>query len=246
MRFLWDPRTIDRARLRHILNFGSWVFAASIVLAAINPINKLFVTRFVGITAVPVYDISFATCMKIRSLFESMFRSLTPAFSRLNAMRPREAHDSLERADRKGSKAVLYAGTPLYAVIFVACGYGLRMWLGARFTSELPDVFRIMLVGTYIGLWGIQPWYTLLGFGKSPQILVTNLTLAISNISFVLLWPVLLNRHANLTAVVIGTSLGMFTATLYLRWQGARLREDLASRARPILDVLACPSVQGV
>jgi O-antigen/teichoic acid export membrane protein len=226
LRFTWD-----RQRFRRILNFGFWVFGSSILYTAFNPLNKLFVTRFAGIAAVPIYDISFATSFKIRSFFESGFRSLTPEFSRLNAVRPQEAQDRLASADRKGLKVVLYAGTLLYLVVFLFCGWGLQVWLRGRFRPELPSVFRIMLLGSYLSLWGVQPWYSLLGFGRSAHILVANLVMVVSNICFVLAWPLLLTRPATLTTVTIGTAVGILVSTLYLRWQGARLRKDLATQA---------------
>lgn len=217
VRFSWD-----RLRLRRILNFGSWVFGASIVSTVINPVNKLFITRYAGIAAVPIYDISFAAGMKVRSLFESGFRSLTPEFSSLNAVRPQVAHQSLASADKKGLRAVLYCGTVVYLAVFLGCGWGLKLWLGARFTPALPGVFRVMLVGTYLSLWGVQPWYSLLGFGRSRHIFLSNVAQALSNVGLVLLWPV-----ATLTTVTVGTSAGMLASTLYLRWQGARLRRSL-------------------
>jgi len=225
----WVRFTWDRQRLGRILNFGSWVFGASIVNTAINPVNKLFITHFAGIGAVPVYDIAYATCMKIRSLFESGFRSLTPEFSSLNAVHPRDAQRMLASADRKGLKLVILWGTLVYLSVYASCGWTLKLWLGARLSPELPGVFRIMLVGTYVGLWGVQPWYSLLGFGKSRHILLTNVAMAVANISFVLLWPVVLHRAATLTAISLGTGAGMLAATLYLRWQGERLKADLAS-----------------
>jgi O-antigen/teichoic acid export membrane protein len=226
LRFAWD-----RNRLRRVLSFGSWVFGASIVSTAITPLNKLFITRFAGIAAVPIYDISLATSMKIRSLFESGFRSLTPEFSSLNARQPQEAERSLAAADRKGLRAVLYWGTPVYATVLLFCGWGLRLWLGARFTPARPGVFRIMLVGTYLSLWGAQPWYSLLGFGRSHNILLSNVVQALCNIGLVLLWPSVLHSPATLTTVALGASAGMLASTIYLRWQNAQLRRDLAASA---------------
>ena len=222
----WIRFTLDRGRLRRILNFGSWVFGSSIVNTAINPLNKLFITRFAGIGAVPVYDISFAVSMKIRSLVESGFRSLTPEFSRLNSLRPQDAYDRLAAADRKGAKVVLYGGTLIYLVVFALSGWGLALWLGARSTPSLPGVFRIIFFGTYISLWGVQSWYSLLGFGRSRHIFLTSVAQAVANISFVLLW-----RPSTLTSVAVGTSVGMLAAAVYLRWQNGRLRRDLASDA---------------
>ncbi len=226
MRFTWDQH-----RLGRLLNFGSWVFGASVLSTAFNPLNKLFVTRFAGIAAVPVYDISYTAALKIRSFVESGFRSLTPEFSSLNAVDPQQAHDRLAWADRHGLQVVLYGGTLLFLVIFLFCASGLRWWLRGRFTPELPHVFRILILGGYTSLWGVQAWYSLLGFGKSPHIFLANLLMVLCNISFVLAWPLVTARPATLTTVCIGTGFGMLASTLYLRWQGARLRTNLATRA---------------
>jgi O-antigen/teichoic acid export membrane protein len=225
LRFTWDRR-----RLGRILNFGSWVFGASVLSAVINPLNRLFVTRFAGIAAVPVFDISYAMSFKVRSFFESGFRSLAPEFSRLNARHPEEAHRSLLAADRRGRKAVFYWGTLVYLVVFALCGRGLQFWLGTRSTPALPAVFRIMLVGTYLGLWGLQSWYSLLGFGRTRHIFLSIVAQAICNIAWVLLSPVILHRPATLPDIALGAGGGMLAATLYLRWQGAKLKEGLACR----------------
>ncbi len=230
MRFTWD-----RQRLGRILNFGSLVFGASILNTVYVPLNKLFVTRFAGIAAVPIYDISYAASFKIRSFLESGFRSLTPAFSGLNAVDPREAHDSLVSADRKGLKILLCAGTPLYLAAYIFCGAGLEFWLRGRFTPELPEVFRIMLLGSYLSLWGVQSWYSLLGFGKGQHILFANLAMVLCNIAVVIAWPLVLHRPATLTTVVAATCAGFLSSTLYLRWRGARLRGDLTPRTGQII-----------
>jgi O-antigen/teichoic acid export membrane protein len=226
----WFRLSWDRQRLRRILNFGSWVFGASIVNTVITPLNRLFITRFAGIAAVPVFDIAFVSCFKVRSLFESGFRSLAPEFSSLSVLNPGGAHQRVSATDRKGLRA-LYLGTPVYLAIFLFCGWGLKLWLRGRFTPELPDVFRIMLVGTYASMWGLQPWYALLGFGRSRHILISNIVQAVANISFVLLWPVVTHRSATLITVTLGTSAGLFFSMLYLRWQGKRLKFSLAAPA---------------
>jgi O-antigen/teichoic acid export membrane protein len=222
----WIRFTWDLARLRRILNFGSWVFGANLLNTVIYPLNKIFITRLAGVGAVPVYDLSFATCFKVRSFFEGGFRSLTPEFSSLNSIRPDDARRTLASADRKGVKAILYWGTVVYLPVFVFCGWGLRIWLGARFTPELPTVFRIMLLGTYLSLWGLQPWYSLLGFGRSRHIFLSNAAQAIANIGLVLLWPAITQRSVTLTGVTWATSFGLFASTSYLRWQGRRLGAD--------------------
>jgi O-antigen/teichoic acid export membrane protein len=213
----WDTR-----RLRRILSFGSWVFGASVVNTLLNPVNRVFVSRFAGIAAVPLYDISFTTCSKVRSLFESGFRSLTPELSRMSANQSVDLSRRVAVFEQRGSRALLYGGTAAYLGLFLFSGVGLEYWLGARFTPELPGVFRIVLAGTYFGLWSVQPWYTLLGFGRSYHLFLAAALLAVTNIGFVLPW-----RRPTLITVVIGTSLGILTSTIYLRRQSARLRREL-------------------
>ena len=224
----WMRMTWDVVRLRRILNFGSWVFGANLLNTVIYPLNKIFITRSVGVGAVPVYDLSFATCFKVRSFFESGFRSLAPEFSSLNATRPVEAQKTLSAADSQGIRAVVRWGTVVYLPVFLFCGWGLQFWLRARFTPELPEIFRIMLLGTYLGLWGLQPWYSLLGFGRSRHIFVSNAAQALVNFGAVWIWPMLLHRAVTLSGVTWATCLGLLAATLYLRWQGRRLRRAAA------------------
>jgi O-antigen/teichoic acid export membrane protein len=226
----WLRLTWDRQRLRRMLNFGSWVFGGSIVNTAINPLNKLLITRYAGIAAVPIYDMAFAIAFKVRSFFESGFRSLAPEFSRLNALRPGEAQQRLLAADRQGTLAIVCWGTIVYGVVFLSCQWSLRLWLGTRFTASLPGIFQILLLGTYSGLWGLQAWYSLLGFGRSRHIFGSNVVQAGCNIGFVLLWP-----SPTLAIVAIGTSLGMFASTIYLRWHAVRLRRSLTVRPKTCL-----------
>jgi len=212
----------EKQRLQRLLDFGSWVFGASILNTVIYPLNRVFITRYAGVAAVPIYDISLATAFKIRSFFESGFRSLTPEFSRVQAARPIEAQGYLAAADHKGLKVVVFLGTPVYLVVFAVCGFGLKLWLGARFTPEIPQIFRVLLIGTYLGLWGLQPWYSLLGFGRSRDILGSNAIQALAGLTYIIAAP------RSLETVAIGTSLGMLASTLYLRVQASKLRSGFS------------------
>jgi hypothetical protein len=116
----------------------------------------------------------------------------------------------------------------VYLPVFLFCGWGLQVWLRGRFTAELPEIFRIMLLGTYLGLWGLQPWYSLLGFGRSRHIFMSNAVQALANVGLVWIWPVMWHQPVTLAGVTWATCLGLLGSTMYLRWQGRRLRRAVA------------------
>jgi hypothetical protein len=146
-------------------------------------------------------------------------------------MAPEEAYRTFTAADAKGFKAALIGGTLTFLAIYLGCGWGFHLWLGPRFRPELPGVFRIMLLGTYAAMWGLQPWYSLLGFGKSRHVTGAAIAMALGNVLFVVAWPWAAHSLPTLTTVSIGTSVGMLAATFYLRYQNARLTRDLAAHS---------------
>jgi len=222
--------TWDRRRLRRVLNFGSPIFGATIIHTLLISMNKVFVARFAGTAAVPLYEISFVTSFKIRSLFESGFRSLAPEFSRLHVLAPTNVHRSLTAIERKSSTVLRYGGTLVFLTAFLFARFGMKLWLGDRFAPELPTVFRVMLAGVFVSLWNVQPWYTLLGFGRNTQLLFAASVMALTNVGFVLAWPRLVNQAPTLMTVVIGTSLGFLMCTVYLLGEAAKLRSELAAK----------------
>jgi O-antigen/teichoic acid export membrane protein len=223
--------TWDRRRLRRVLSFGSPIFGATIIHTLLISMNKVFVARFAGTAAVPLYEISFVTSFKIRSLFESGLRSLAPEFSRLHALAPANLDQSVTAIQRKSSMVIRYGGTLVFLTAFLFARFGLKLWLGHRFAPELPMVFRVMLAGVFVSLWNVETWYTLLGFGRNTQLFFGTSIMALTNLGFILAWPRLVHQAPTLMTVVIGTSLGFLTCTVYLLREAAKLRRELAAKA---------------
>lgn len=224
----------DRQRFSRIIHFGSWVFGGNVIIMLLAPLNRMFVSRYAGVAAVPAYDIAYLASMKIRGFLESGFRALTPEFSSLRVSGAAVVHERLAHRDRKGSKVVLFAGTALYCAAFALAGVALRLWLGARFTPQLPGAFRILLVGTYASLWAVQPYYTLLGFGRSRQILISQLIIAGLNTAYVYGQPWIFHQPISLTTILVGTSVGMVGSAVYLQWQASRLRSEMKNSTEPV------------
>ena len=224
---------VDKLRLFRLVQFGSFVFGSAVIALVLNPINRVLIARYIGVSSIPVYDIAYMAAMKIRGFIETGFRPLLPALSNLRASEPEVIYERLVSVERTGSRVIFYWGTAFYLLVFVTAGWTLRIWLGARFSPALPPAFRIMLAGTYFSLWGVQAYYTLLGLGRSVHIMNCFVIALAMDLGSILLSAVApWGGGLSLEAVVASVSLGMLGSTLYLRFYSARLRERLRDTLR--------------
>ena len=56
---------------------------SSLVSMLLNPFNKLMLSRYAGVSAIPVYDIAFNSAVQVRALIEATMPPLMPEISRL-------------------------------------------------------------------------------------------------------------------------------------------------------------------
>ncbi|MCU1258747.1 MAG: polysaccharide biosynthesis protein [Bryobacterales bacterium] len=218
---------VDQKRLVRLLKFGSWVFSGSVVGMLVNPINRVLISRFIGVSAIPIYDIAYTGTMKIRNFLEIGFRPLLPALSSLQASGSEAIHQRLVSAEKAGSRFILYWGTALHVIMFIGAEWALKLWLGPRFSPALPPAFRIMLVGAYCSLWAVQAYYTLLAFGRSMHVLMCFVIQLALDVGAIYLIAFLHRGGPMSTAdVATGASIGLAGVTLYLRWQSRRLRTE--------------------
>jgi O-antigen/teichoic acid export membrane protein len=74
------------AHLRSLMAFGSGVLASTLINFLLSPLSKFVLTRYVGPSTVPVYDMAFTMTMQLRGVLDSGFSSLMPEVSRLKAL----------------------------------------------------------------------------------------------------------------------------------------------------------------
>ena len=218
---------LDRAALKGLLRFGSGVFGSSIVSMLLGPFNKLVITRWVGVSSVPIYEIAFNGSMQIRSLLEAVFRALSPEVSRLSASNEAGSLGRMRDIDRRALKIILRFGAPFWLLIIIFAAPLLKLWLGARFVPALPAVFQILMVGTFLGLLGVPSFYILMGLGKTKEIFIHNVIQSGINAVLVSLM-VLLNLELSITRIALAVILGVGGAIVYLI---VKKKQQLAERS---------------
>jgi O-antigen/teichoic acid export membrane protein len=173
-------RHLSPARCRRLLAFGGAVFGGSIMTMLFSPFNRLMLSRYAGLAAIPVYDIAFNAAMQIRGLIEAGLRAMVPEVSRIGANLSLAAVERIRRINRRAIGVILLAGPPVYLLLLGFAPALLRLWLGKRFVDEVPVAFRIFLLGTFVSLLCVPAYHTLLGLGRATQCFIGQAILAVT------------------------------------------------------------------
>lgn len=208
----------SRQCLQNLLHTGGGMFGSSLVSMLLGPFNKLMLSRYVGVAAVPLYEMSYNGSMLLRNLMEAGFRAISPEISRLSGNMNTDTVSRIKHINSRAVKLVWLYGAPYFALLLLLIDPALKLWLGQRYVDSLQAVFRIMLVGVFISLLCVPSYYVLLGLGRTKQIFVSNAVQSCTN-ALLIFAVLLLGFKLSVYVVAISVSTGMVLAQLYIVWQ---------------------------
>lgn len=211
-------RNLDTQCGKHILRFGGAIFGGTIVSMLGSPFNKLMLSRYAGVSTIPVYEIAFSASMHIRGLIEAGLRALMPEISRIGANMTRYAKGRISQISRHAMRLIFFFGIPMYLAMFFFATFLLQIWLGAGFIQTIPFIFRIMLVATFISLLGVPSYHILLGMGRVRDVFAARSITWLT--SMVLVTTVAVNtNHLSVTIVSLCLAISWSLSSTYLIWR---------------------------
>lgn len=205
-------------RLTNMLGFGGWVFTSSLLNMTLSPLNRILISRYIGIAALPVYEIAFSSSMRIRSILEGGIRAMMPEISRISATITRDTLLRAATLKRAGARVIITLGIPIYAFLLLFASPLLKMWLGNRFQPEFPPVFRIMLLGSFFSLLCIPGYYILMGLGHAKNCFISSAFQWCASFLFIGL-AFILTGTISLVTISVSVAVGMLVCCAYILWQ---------------------------
>ncbi len=219
---------LDTQRCGRLLRFGGGVFGGSLISMLFDPFNKLMLSRYAGVSTIPVYEIAFKGGTQIRGLVEAGLKAMMPEVSRISGNMTRYAKDRISQIYRRAMRLIFVFGIPMYTTIIIFLTPLLKFWLRQKFVDELPIAFRIMLIATFLSLLGIPAYYMLLGLGMVRYILTAHII--VSGVSALIVLTIVFIWH-NISVEAVSWAVLTATAitTLYLIWQNTQkvLKEEI-------------------
>ena len=201
---------------KRLLGFGLGLFGGSVINMLLSPFNKLMLSRYAGVSTIPVYEIAFTGSMQVRNLIESGLRALMPEISRIGANMTSYAKDRISQIYRRAMRLIFVVGIPMYGIVAIFSPFLLKVWLGDRFVETLPGAFQIMLIGvSFTGLLGALPYYVIMGFGKVRYLVTASIIASGCNFLLVISTYALM-RCVSLCSVSICMTLSHVMSLTYL------------------------------
>lgn len=162
---------LDMDRCKRILSFGSGIMGGTLVSMLGSPFSKFMLTRYAGITTVPVFEIAFNGAMQFRNLIEAGFRAFMPELSRITANMNQKVIERIGTLNRRAFELIIFAGIPMYLTMLIFASPLLKIWLRGNFSEAIPSAFVVMLIATFVNLCSVPSYYFLMGMGRVRDVL---------------------------------------------------------------------------
>jgi O-antigen/teichoic acid export membrane protein len=209
---------MDTCCVGRLVRFGGGILAGTVVSMLGSPFNKLMLSRYAGISTLPIYEMAFNGAMQLRNLIEAGFRALMPVSSRLNAVITSNVVESINRIHRLSFNIIIFFGIPLFSIMFIFATPLFQIWLREDFIGAAPFVFRIMLIATFINLLGVPQFYILMGMGHIQDVFIGRSITWLACMTLVLFISVSIDY---LSVSIIGVCLiiSWSLSSTYLTWR---------------------------
>lgn len=217
-RRLFSRGSVSRKKVMDLVGFGAPLAGSGLLYLFVGPFNKLMISRFLGLAAVPVFEIAQRGAMELRGVLVNGLNALMPEISASSA---RGAWDRIRLINARSLRLIGLAGGVLYLPVLLAASFLLHIWLGSRYVEPLAEIFRILFFSSFVSLVGVPAYYTLMGMGRAHQCMISHVIQAALSIVIVLgtMWSAF---TLTLPVFALSVGFGHLFSTLYLMWQTGR------------------------
>ena len=205
VRLAWLP---DVALLREMFTYGAKLQVSRLGGLVCFQVDKLIISRFLGVAAVSFYEVASRLTLFMRALPLVMVSALIPATSELGARNDRVR---IEKAYMLASKYVVMATVALMGFVIIEADSLLRLWLGEGFGQSVILV-QVLAIGYGVNVMGGAASQTGAGIGRPEFDMKGTVLLTIVNpiLSLVLV------REYGAAGAAAGTSIALLVAAAYL------------------------------
>lgn len=181
IRFL-RTKNFDLESCRRILSFVGGIFGSTVITMIREPFNKLMLSRYAGISTLPVYEIVIRSAFQIKSLVDQGLRALLPEISRLSGLSTDYAIQRIQTITIKAIKMIIFWASPIYITLFITAEFLFKLWLRDKYVDTIPLAFRLMLVGSYASMAAGPAFYAIMGMGKVRHYFISNTIITLGNL----------------------------------------------------------------
>lgn len=218
LRFHWD-----RESFQTLLDYGYKIQAISIFQLLTDPVTKILLGRFHGITTLGFYEMASRLINQLRQIIAGMNQVSVPIVSHFQ----QTDKTTIKYIYERGLSFIIFIAFPLFAGIILFTPYLSKIWIGS-IEPVFINCTYILAAGMLLNILNAQAYYNSLGEGHLNGILFMTLFVLVFNT----LLGIVLGRSINIYGVVIANAVSaalgsLFLVYYYQRKNSIKLRDIL-------------------
>jgi O-antigen/teichoic acid export membrane protein len=170
------PRKWDINIFKEIFKYGMNFQIISIMQMLYDPLTKLLLSRFGGLSMVGFYEMASRLVLQIRSIIVSANQVLVPSVAELNEKIPKK----IKHIYLISYRLLFYLSLPIFSLIIISLPLISEVWIGHYERSFV--IFGILLtVGWLFNLFSVPSYFVYLGTGELSWNVISHISIAILN-----------------------------------------------------------------
>jgi len=170
------PHQWNTTLFKEIIAYGVNFQVMSVVAMLCDPITKVFLGKFGGLSMVGYFDMANKMLQQFRALIVSANQVLVPAIAGLQETTPKKIHSVYLTSYR----LLFYLSFPLYSLAIISLPTISRIWIG-RYEGVFV-VFGTMLgIGWLLNILNAPAYFSYLGIGDLRWNVISHLTAGLLN-----------------------------------------------------------------
>lgn len=199
----------DRATLRKLVNYSSYIFVINIAVQIAYFTDNLVVGGFINPAAVTLYAIGGVVIAYARQIVASMATTFAPLASTFEA---EAKFTHLQRLLIHGTRAAVLVSLPIEAALFFRGETFIRLWMGEQYAHPSGTVMKILLLSVVFTSANATSGGVAYGMEKLRAVAVWAIAEGAAN----LILSVILVRQIGIYGVAWGTSIPSLVVELFL------------------------------
>jgi len=205
----------DRESFKTLMGYGYKIQAISIFQLLTDPVTKILVGRFHGISTLGFYEMASRVINQLRQIIAGMNQVSVPIVSHFQ----QTDKTTIKYIYERGLSFIIFIAFPLFAGIILFTPYLSEIWIGSVEPVFINCTY-ILAAGMLLNILNAQAYFNSLGEGLLNGILFMTLLVLIVNT----ILGITLGMSINIYGVVIANAVSSAVGTLCLVWHYHRIK----------------------
>jgi len=177
-------------RMKEIFHFGKYLAGNSIVSMGYIPFITLVITRYIGLSEVTYFNISWKIYSRIKAFFMKGLNGILPHAAKLNILLKTEDDKTLRsnliNLYKKTLKFVYFFGFLPVIIMIVFCDYIMILWLKESFHPMISFSIRVLFFALLFELCSLPIWNIFIAINKPKYNLYSSVIRILSSIPVII------------------------------------------------------------